>query len=158
MWLFKLSYVIFTVVLPWQVTGMSFGTVALGFLILQFCASLTMTVVLLSSHIDEHSHFPEPDETGMMPHSWSKHHMLTTSDYATESFWVTHLFGGINHHVIHHLFQHVCHIHYPALTRILKKVAAKHKVPYRSTKYFFPAMHSHFRLLYKNGMPPPTAA
>ena len=156
--IFKLSYVALMVVLPWQVTGMSLGTVALGFVILQFCASLTMTVVLLSSHIDEHSHFPEPDETGMMPHSWSKHHMLTTSDYATESFWVTHLFGGINHHVIHHLFQHVCHIHYPALTRILKEVAAKHRVPYRSTKYFFPAMYSHFRLLYKNGVPPPTAA
>lgn len=156
--LFKVAYVGLMVVLPWQVTGMSLGTVVTGFVLLQFCASLTMTIVLLSSHIDEHSHFPEPDETGMMPHSWSKHHMLTTSDYATESFWITHLFGGINHHVIHHLFQHVCHIHYPALTRILKRVAAKHGVPYRSTKYFLPAMYSHFRLLYKNGVPNPTAS
>lgn len=149
--LFKLAYVALMLVIPWLVTGLSFKVIALGFLILQFCASLTMTVVLLSAHIDENSHFPEPDENGLMPHAWSKHHMLTTSDYATESFWVTHLFGGINHHVIHHLFQHVCHIHYPALTRILKRVAAKHNVPYRSSKYFFTAMRSHFRLLYLNG-------
>ena len=81
--------------------------------------------------------------------------MLTTSDYATESFWVTHLLGGINHHVIHHLFQHVCHIHYPSLTRILKKVAHQHDVPYRSSKYFLPAMRSHFRLLYQNGQNAP---
>lgn len=149
--LFKIGYLTLMLAIPWWSTGLSFGEIVLGFLILQFCASLTMTVVLLSAHIDEHSHFPEPDDNGVMPHSWAKHHMLTTSDYATESFWVTHLLGGINHHVIHHLFQHVCHIHYPSLTRILKKVADQHDVPYRSSKYFLPAMRSHFRLLYQNG-------
>ena len=29
--------------------------------------------------------------------------------------------------------------------------AEKHNVPYRSSKYFYTAMRSHFRLLYLNG-------
>ena len=155
--LFKLSYVTLMVVLPWQVTGMSFGTVALGFVILQFCASLTMTVVLLSSHIDEHSHFPEPDETGMMPHSGPN---TTCSPPAITP-------RGILGHTS--VWRHQPPRHPPPvparLSHSLPRIdadpeegAAKHKVPYRSTKYFFPAMHSHFQLLYKNGMPPPTAA
>jgi linoleoyl-CoA desaturase len=80
--------------------------------------------------------------------------MMTTSDYATESLLVTHLFGGFNHHVIHHLFQHVCHVHYPAMTKILIEVAAKHNLTYRTKKRILPAMRSHFKLLYNNGLAP----
>ena len=63
--------------------------------------------------------------------------MLTAGDFAPERALVTHLFGGFSHHVIHHLFQHICHIHYPALTKILIRVAAKHGVECRSEKHMF---------------------
>ena len=48
--------------------------------LLMVCSSLTIAVVLLTTHMLEDSYFPEPDENGLMPYSWSKHQMLTTSD------------------------------------------------------------------------------
>lgn len=148
---FKVIYVAYMVFLPTHVSGLDLGVFIIGFILLMVCSSLTIVVILLTTHMLEDSYFPEPDENGMMPYSWSKHQVLTTSDYATESKIITHLFGGFNHHVIHHLFQNICHIHYPQLTQILKKVATKHNVPYQSKKFIMPAMYSHFKLLYNNG-------
>jgi linoleoyl-CoA desaturase len=149
---FKVVYVMYMVLLPWWFSELSLGVFLGAFLVLMVCSSLTIVVVLLTTHMLDDSCFPEPDAQGVMPYSWSKHQMYTTSDYATGSSAITHLFGGFNHHVIHHLFQHVCHIHYPALTRILIRVAEKHGVTYRSKKYILPAMLSHFKLLYNNGL------
>ena len=107
-------------------------------------------MVLLSTHVGEDAYFPEPDSNGEMPHSWSHHHLKTAGDFSTNSFIITHLFGGFNHHVIHHLFQHICHIHYPALTKILIDVSKRHGLKYRSKKYLTTAVLSHFKLLYNN--------
>jgi len=151
---FKVFYVTYLVVLPTIFTEHSLGTMIWALAALMVASSGTIVVVLLTTHMLDDSAFPDPDEFGMMPYSWSKHQMKTTSDYATENVFVTHLFGGFNHHVIHHLFQHVCHVHYPAMTRILIQVAAKHNVTYRTKKRILPAMRSHFRLLYNNGIAP----
>ena len=148
---FKILYVTYVVFLPCYASGLSLWVFILAFALLMVCSSITIVVILLTTHMLEDSCFPEPDEYGVMPYSWSKHQVITTSNYATESKIITHLFGGFNHHVIHHLFQNICHIHYPQLTRILKKVAEKHNVPYQSRKYILPAMYSHFKLLYNNG-------
>lgn len=151
---FKVFYVTYTVALPTLLTGHSLATMVWAFAALMVASSATIVVVLLTTHMLDDSAFPDPDENGMMPYSWSKHQMMTTSDYATENRFVTHLFGGFNHHIIHHLFQHVCHVHYPAMTRILIEVAAKHNVTYRTKKRILPAMYSHFKLLYNNGLAP----
>ena len=148
---FKISYVTYLVLIPSCLLSYELTTFIWAFLMLMISSSLTIVVVLLTTHMLEHSKFPEPDKNGIMPYSWSKHQLLTTSDYATKSFIITHLFGGFNHHVIHHLFQHVCHIHYPALTEILQKVAGKHDITYQSHRYILPAIFSHLKLLYKNG-------
>ena len=62
---------------------------------LMISSSLTIVVVILTTHMLEDSEFPEPDENGMMPYSWAKHQILTTSDYATKSFLITHLLEGL---------------------------------------------------------------
>ena len=148
---FKIFYVSYMVLLPCYASGLNLGVFIWAFTLLMVFSSLTIVVILLTTHMLEDSYFPEPDNNGVMPYSWSKHQVLTTSDYATDSKVISHLFGGFNHHVIHHLFQNICHIHYPQLTRILKTVAKKHDVPYQSRKYIIPAMYSHFKLLYNNG-------
>ena len=149
--IFKISYVTYLVFIPYWLLSFEIKVFVLAFLMLMISSSLTIVVVLLTTHMLEDSEFPEPDENGMMPYSWAKHQILTTSDYATKSFLITHLFGGFNHHVIHHLFQHICHVHYPALTKILEKVASKHNITYQSHRYILPAIFSHVKLLYNNG-------
>lgn len=148
--LFKLIYLIQMIVVPSLILDLSLYTTIIGFLILTVFGSLIITLVLLSTHVGEDANFPEPNSDNVLPHSWSYHQVITAADFGTESKTLNLLFGGFNHHVIHHLFPHVCHVHYPALTPILKEVAEKYELPYRSKKYLVTAVLSHFKLLKRN--------
>lgn len=148
---FKLFYLSYMILFPFLFLDYSIGTLLLAFFILTVSGSLVITMVLLSTHVGEDANFPEADENGLMPHSWSYHQVITAADFGTESWMLNQLFGGFNHHVIHHLFPHICHIHYPQLTPILQEKAKKYNLPYRHKKYLFAAMFSHFKLLFENG-------
>ncbi len=150
--LFKLLYVVQMIVLPSIFLELPISTIILAFISLVLFGSIIITLVLLSTHVGEDSHFPEPNEDNVLPHSWSHHQVYTTSDFSTNSFVVNNLFGGFNHHAIHHLFPHICHIHYPAITPILKEVCEKYELPYSSKKYLISAVISHFKLLKNNSL------
>lgn len=147
----KIFYAFYMIVLPAVLLDYTLGDMLFAFFILTVSGSLVITMVLLSTHVGEDANFPEPDEKGFLPHSWSYHQVLTAADFGTGSWLLNQLFGGFNHHVIHHLFPNICHIHYPQLTPILKEVIQKHNMPYRHKKYLFSAMFSHFKLLFRNG-------
>ncbi len=147
----KLFYLLYIIVIPALLLPVSFWMMCLAFFILTVSGSLVITMVLLSTHVGEDANFPEPDEQGVLPYSWSYHQVITSSDFSTNNGVITHLFGGFNHHVIHHLFPHICHIHYTKLTPILKEVCIEYNVPYRSKTYLIPAIISHFKLLKRNG-------
>jgi linoleoyl-CoA desaturase len=53
--------------------------------------------------------------------------------------------------VEHHLFPTVCHIHYRAISEIVKATAEEFNVPYLENKTFFGALGSHYRMLQKFG-------
>lgn len=147
----KLFYFFYLVILPSYFLELSFLTVSLAFFFLTICGSLTITLALLSTHVGENANFPAPDKNGVLPYSWSYHQVMTASDFGTENKLINLLFGGFNHHVIHHLFPHICHAHYPQLTPILKETCQKYNLPYRSEKHLAMAIISHFKLLKQNG-------
>jgi len=133
--------------LPLIFLPFSFGQILLGFLIFHFCASGTVALALISAHVGEHSVYPEPNASGEMEHSWVRHQIVTTCDFATDSFLLTHLFGSFNHHIVHHLFPNICHIHYPVLTDILKKTCLEYGMPYNENPRLWDAVVSHFKFL-----------
>ncbi len=143
----KLLYLIRIIVLPYILLPFSFGQILLGFVALHFASSVTVALALISAHVGEDSIYPEPDEKGMMPFSYVRHQIITTVDFSTSNSFLTHLFGGFNHHVVHHLFPKISHIHYPVITEILKEVCAKHKIPYKSNPTLWKAICSHFNFL-----------
>ncbi|MCH2225597.1 MAG: acyl-CoA desaturase [Crocinitomicaceae bacterium] len=147
---FKLFYVSYTVIIPGSILGWGFIYCVLMFLVITISGSMLITLVLLSTHVGEDAEFPEPNEDGLLPYSWSEHQVITTADFATESLIITSLFGGFNHHVIHHLFPQICHCHYSALTPILKELAENHGLKYKSERFVLTAVLSHFKLLYNN--------
>lgn len=154
----KLLYLTQMIVLPAYFTELSYSTTLIGFFILTVTGSLTITLVLLSTHVGEDANFPEPDINNRLPHSWSYHQIITAADFSTQSRAINFLFGGFNHHVIHHLFPNICHIHYPNLTPILQKTATKYGLPYRHKKYLLAAVYSHFKLLRENARLPVNAS
>jgi linoleoyl-CoA desaturase len=150
---FKVGYSMTMLVIPIFYSSLSTGHFILGFLCMNFAASCTITLALIPSHVAEHSRFPLPDESGRMPYSWSHHQVLTVIDFATENTVLNHLFGGFNHHVTHHLFPEINHVHYTKLTPIIAQTAAEFHLEYRHESRFINAYLAHFRLLKNNGLP-----
>ena len=148
--LFKVLYLAQMIVIPALALDLPFSTTIWAFLLLTVFGSLVITLVLLSTHVGEDANFPEPNAEGVLPHSWSYHQVITAADFGTKSHGINLLFGGFNHHVIHHLFPHICHIHYAQLTPILIETAEKYGLQYRSKKYLLTAVLSHFKLLKRN--------
>ncbi len=134
-------------ILPALICSFSFSTILFGFFIFHICASYTVALALISAHVGEHSVYPSPDKSGSIDHSWAYHQMITTCDFATQNPIITHLFGSFNHHVAHHLYPNICHIHYPAITQILKEISEEYGMPYQENHRLWDAVKSHFKFL-----------
>ena len=147
----KLMYFLTMIAAPYQLLALEFHQVILGFIIMQFAASYTVAIALASAHVGHGAEFPEPDDSNQLPYSFLMHQIITTTDFATKNLLVTHLYGAFNHHVIHHLFPHVCHIHYPALTRILKRTCEEYSIPYKENSTLLDAIYAHYQLLRERG-------
>jgi linoleoyl-CoA desaturase len=51
----------------------------------------------------------------------------------------------------HHLFPKICHIHYPAISEIVKQTAIEQGVPYIENRTFWSALASHYQMLKRFG-------
>jgi linoleoyl-CoA desaturase len=63
--------------------------------------------------------------------------------------------GGLNYQIEHHLFPHIAHIHYPALSAIVESTCAEHGVRYVAHRTLTNALVSHQRWLRRMGRPEP---
>lgn len=148
---YKFIYIAIFVLIPLFFTSLSVGQVLFGNILLHVSASYFLTLALIPSHICEESVFIVPDSEGKMPYSWSHHQMITTTDFATNSQFTTWLLGGFNHHVAHHLFPKVSHVHYPKITPIVKRLAEKYGIAYNHESNVIQIYLSHYNLLKNNG-------
>ena len=143
----KFFFVFRMIILPAVVLPFSWLQVLFAFLICNLVASITVTFALISTHVGEHSQFPQPDRTGRMSHSWVMHQFMTTSDFSRENKLVTALYGGFNHHLTHHLFPYISHVHYPSISKIIEKVSKDYQISIYPQPSIAAAIASHFRFL-----------
>jgi linoleoyl-CoA desaturase len=148
---FKILYFSIFVLFPVFFSSLSVTEVFIANLLLHVFASYFLTIALLPSHVSEHSTFIYPNKKGVMPYSWAYHQVITTSDFATNHFPTTWLLGGFNHHISHHLFPNISHIHYPQITLIVKEKIKKYGLEYKYENSILKAYLSHYNLLKKNG-------
>lgn len=119
-----------------------------------FTLGITLSIVFQLAHCVEEAEFPRPAPAGKpMANDPATHQVETCVDFAQGSAVLTWFLGGLNYQIEHHLFPKVCHMHYPALSRIVKNVAAQHGIQYRAHRSLSGAVASHFRLLRKLGRP-----
>ena len=126
--------------IPWYIT-------LLFFFVMHFIAGVILATVFQTAHIMPDSEYPLPDKDGRIENNWVVHQLLVTSDYAPNSRILTWLLGGLNYHAVHHLFPHVCHVHYKKISPIIKEVTNKYDIPYRIQPTFFKAVGKHFEML-----------
>lgn len=151
LFIFKLLYLGYILGIPMAFSVLGPVQVVVGYLAMNFAASILITVAILPSHVSADSEFPLPDENGIMPHSWSHHQVITTIDFATSNAFLNNFFGGFNHHVTHHLFPDICHVHYNKITPIVRATAEEFGIPYKHESSLWRAYRSHYKLLKRNG-------
>lgn len=148
---FKIFYFSYNLLLPWLFTDFAFLEVLALFMIMQVCGGTLLSFIVILSHFVEDATFPHP-EGDVIDNSWSEHNLETTCDFSPQSYpfgWVT---GGLNTHVAHHLFPHICHVHYHHITPIIEEYCVRHGYPYVKES-LGEAMLSHFRHLKKLSKP-----
>jgi linoleoyl-CoA desaturase len=134
----------------------SWWVVLLFYLLVTGVLGIVLSLVFQLAHCVEEADFPLPSEgTQRMEQSWAVHQMETTVNFARESKILCWYLGGLNFQIEHHIFPHVCHIHYPAISRIVESTCREFGVRYSVHPTFWAGMKSHYRWLKRMGAPDP---
>ncbi len=142
----KMIYYSYTIVIPLLVIDVSWQQFLLGYVIIQVCMSLLLAAVLIPVHMVDESPFALVDDDSSIADNWTVHVFKNTTDYSRKSKVANYLFGGLNTHLVHHLFPGICHVHYIAMSDILKKTAEEFHLKYHELT-MWQAIVSHYRLL-----------
>lgn len=148
----KVLYYTFALIVPAVVLDVSFLAVFGVWLTIHLLAGVVLAVSLIPVHASDHNDFPELDDNGAIPNEWAKHAFAASTDMAVDNRLFTAFIGGLNLHVIHHLFPGINHVHFRALLPIMMEVAEDYGVEYRYTT-LWEGLVAHFRFLRKSGRP-----
>jgi linoleoyl-CoA desaturase len=123
------------------------------YLAASFVQGVVLSVVFQLAHCVEEASFPLPQpDTGRMENAWAVHQVETTVDFARGSRLLSWFVGGLNFQIEHHLFPQICHVHYPALSRLVEKTCKEFGLRYAAHETFWAGVASHFRWLRRSGM------
>jgi linoleoyl-CoA desaturase len=129
----------------------SIGAVLLFYTVTAMVAGLLLALVFQLAHVVEEASFPAANDAGRMDKPWAIHQLETTVNFSRDSRLITWLVGGLNFQIEHHLFPRVCHIHYPAISRVVESACLEYGVPYRANLSFGAGIASHYRWLRRMG-------
>ncbi len=149
--LLKVLYIGYIIVLPIMFSGEAWYHVALGILAMHIVAGFSLAVIFQPAHVVQTSDYSMPDDDRKMENSWAMHQVLNTADFAPDNKLVSWFIGGLNFQIEHHLFPHVCHVHYPKIAKIVATVAADYDIPYQVMPTFRSAIAAHGKMLKKLG-------
>ena len=143
----SLALVIPMLLHPWYV-------VLLFFFVASFVQGLLLSVVFQLAHCVEDASFPLPEGgTSRIENAWAVHQVETTVDFARKNRLVAWFTGSLNYQIEHHLFPQICHVNYPAISKLVEETCSEFGIKYVVHKTFFAGIASHFRWLRKMGMP-----
>jgi len=149
-WFYKVAHIFIFIALPIYFVG--FVSWIVGFIAMGVVAGFVLSIVFQLAHTVEHTHFPLPDNaTGKMEDEWAIHQLKTTANFATRNKVVSWLVGGLNFQVEHHLFPKISHVHYPAISKIIKKACQEYGVQYIEYSRVRYAVASHVSFLRQMG-------
>jgi len=109
---------------------------------------IVLSVIFQLAHCVEQAEFPMPaPDSGRIENAWAIHQVQTTVDFARRSRVAAWLFGGLNFQIEHHLFPRICHINYPAISKLVEETCREFGVKYTEHVSLWAGVASHFRWL-----------
>ena len=116
-----------------------------------FVSGVVLSVVFQLAHCVGDAEFPMPvaNDDGKLHLSadWAVHQVQTTVDFARNSKLLCWFLGGLNFQIEHHLFHKICHVHYPALSKVVEKTCHDFGVKYTAHRTMVSAVVAHFKWL-----------
>jgi linoleoyl-CoA desaturase len=151
-WSVKIYHAAVFVVIPIAVVGWVNWLV--GFVVMTFFAGFVLSIVFQLAHTVEHTEFPIADiETNKLADEFAAHQIKTTANFATKNKLISWLVGGLNFQIEHHLFPKISHVHYPAISEIVKSICEEYQLQYIEFPTMRKAVAAHVRFLKEMGKP-----
>ena len=147
----KIIYFAVIIGLPLYFTDFTFWQILIGFIALHVTAGMIMSTVFQMAHVVEGTHQLLADEDQQIKNDWLVHQLNTTSDFGRKNGLFSWYIGGLDFQIEHHIFQNICHVHYPAIAGIIKSTAEEYGFTYNLKPNVFSALASHFRRLKELG-------
>jgi linoleoyl-CoA desaturase len=148
-WFFKLVHYAAFIVIPIIKLGVIDWLI--GYSIFTVVAGFILSIVFQLAHTVEDTAFPVPNEAGKMEDEWAIHQLKTTANFATGNRAISWYVGGLNFQIEHHLFPKISHIHYPAISKIIKQACKEYGVVYVEYPKMYHAVASHVSFLKQMG-------
>ena len=143
----KIVYFSIIIGLPILFTPYTWWQVLIGFFILHFTSGIIMSTVFQMAHVVNGVEQPLPNKNNIITNEWAVHQLRTTADFAKDNKLLNWYVGGLNFQIEHHLFPKISHVHYPAISRIVKKTCQEFNIQYIEFPSIFDAFLSHYRHL-----------
>lgn len=152
--IWKVFYLFYMLILPMILLPFSPIEIIAGFLSMHAVVGLFLASVFQAAHVMPDTSYPAPTPSGDMENNWAVHQLMTTANFASENKWLSWFIGGLNYQIEHHLFAHICHVHYGAISAIVRSTANEFGIPYRTKKTFRAAIFDHAKMLKLLGQSP----
>jgi linoleoyl-CoA desaturase len=152
-WTSKLYYLLVFILLPIWVVG--FKAWIIGFAVMHITMGLSLALTFQLAHVVEGAHFEEAYGDKNIENDWAIHQVMTTANFAPKNLLVRWYVGGLNYQIEHHLFPKISHVHYPALSEIVKDVCKEYGIVYNEFQTTRSAIASHLKMMKEFGNTPP---
>ncbi len=127
--------------------------VLIFYAVTELTLGIVLSIVFQSAHCVEGATFVAlPTDTKRIENAWAVHQAESTVDFAQKSRLLSWLLGGLNFQIEHHLFPRICHVNYPAISKVVQETCQEYGVKYQAHRTFAVALRSHFRWLREMGM------
>ncbi|HEX2901136.1 MAG TPA: acyl-CoA desaturase [Bacteroidia bacterium] len=152
--LIKIVHLSLFIGLPILLTDFAWWQVLIGWFTMHWTGGFILSVIFQLAHVVEDVDQPLPSAEGLIENDWVVHEMHTTANFARNNHLLNWYIGGLNFQIEHHLFPHICHIHYPKIAPIVEATAKEYGIPYILKPTLMDAIVSHARKLKELGHVP----
>lgn len=144
-WISKVVNLLVLIIIP--VYSLGWMAALAGLLIAGMACGLCLAVVFQLAHVVTETEFKTKGSASSIENEWMVHQLNSTANFATKNKVLTWLLGGLNFQVEHHLFPRISHVHYPEISKIVRKTCKEHGIIYNEFASFGNAFRSHFAVI-----------
>ncbi|MEL6732295.1 MAG: acyl-CoA desaturase [Bacteroidota bacterium] len=144
--LLKIVYLLVFIGLPIMILPIPVWQVLVLFVAMHLITGTFLSLIFQLAHVMPTSEYIEQEDLHI-DENWFVHQLQTTSNFGMDDKVLSWFAGGLNYQVEHHLFPHICHMHYPAISKIVQQTTQEFGIPYYAEKSVWSAIGSHFRML-----------